>query len=198
MIGWAAGALFAPVVAARTVSFDKRPGLAVALVSAGMGEVCLRPLPVARLSRKSYRQRPVPMQSRHNSVTECGDSFSEAVFHPLRASRNAGIKGRPNVCWSRYRTGVTDPSRSFRRRWRMTGLQPLRSFSFCQRRRVSEQRDITQKPERSNKQVQWSCGRADVLLLCAGPQQTSPKGSGAPKRSARSPMRRSRQSPTAA
>jgi hypothetical protein len=51
MIGLVAGAFFAPIIAAPTVSFDKRRGLAVALVSAGMGEVCLRCIAVVRRRR---------------------------------------------------------------------------------------------------------------------------------------------------
>ncbi len=47
MIGLAAGAFFAPIIAATTVSFDKRRGLAVALVSAGMG---VAPMTIAPLA----------------------------------------------------------------------------------------------------------------------------------------------------
>lgn len=47
MIGLAAGAFFAPIIAATTVSFDKRRSLAVALVSAGMG---VAPMTIAPLA----------------------------------------------------------------------------------------------------------------------------------------------------
>ena len=47
LIGVAAGAFFAPIIAATTVSFDKRRGLAVALVSAGMG---VAPMTIAPLA----------------------------------------------------------------------------------------------------------------------------------------------------
>jgi MFS family permease len=47
MIGVAAGAFFAPIIAATTVSFDKRRGLAVSLVSAGMG---VAPMTIAPLA----------------------------------------------------------------------------------------------------------------------------------------------------
>lgn len=47
LIGLAAGAFFAPIIAATTVSFDKRRGLAVALVSAGMG---VAPMTIAPLA----------------------------------------------------------------------------------------------------------------------------------------------------
>ena len=47
LIGVAAGAFFAPIIAATTVSFDKRRGLAIALVSAGMG---VAPMTIAPLA----------------------------------------------------------------------------------------------------------------------------------------------------
>ncbi|HZY17849.1 MAG TPA: MFS transporter [Ramlibacter sp.] len=47
LIGVAAGAFFAPIIAATTVSFEKRRGLAVALVSAGMG---VAPMTIAPLA----------------------------------------------------------------------------------------------------------------------------------------------------
>jgi MFS family permease len=47
LIGVAAGAFFAPIIAATSVSFDKRRGLAIALVSAGMG---VAPMTVAPLA----------------------------------------------------------------------------------------------------------------------------------------------------
>jgi MFS family permease len=47
LIGLAAGAFFAPIIAATTVSFDKRRGLAIALVSAGMG---VAPMTIAPLA----------------------------------------------------------------------------------------------------------------------------------------------------
>ena len=47
LVGVAAGAFFAPIIAATTVSFDKRRGLAVALVSAGMG---VAPMTIAPLA----------------------------------------------------------------------------------------------------------------------------------------------------
>jgi MFS family permease len=47
LIGVAAGAFFAPIIAATTVSFDKRRSLAVALVSAGMG---VAPMTIAPLA----------------------------------------------------------------------------------------------------------------------------------------------------
>lgn len=47
LIGLAAGAFFAPIIAATTVSFDKHRGLAVALVSAGMG---VAPMTIAPLA----------------------------------------------------------------------------------------------------------------------------------------------------
>lgn len=50
------------------------------------------------------------MCSRRNSVTECGDGFSEAVVR--RSAMPAGIRGRPYVCWSRDRTGAADPQSS--------------------------------------------------------------------------------------
>jgi MFS family permease len=47
LIGVAAGAFFAPIIAATTLSFDKRRSLAVALVSAGMG---VAPMTIAPLA----------------------------------------------------------------------------------------------------------------------------------------------------
>jgi len=47
LIGVAAGAFFAPIIAATSVSFDKRRGLAIALVSAGMG---VAPMTIAPLA----------------------------------------------------------------------------------------------------------------------------------------------------
>lgn len=47
LIGLAAGAFFAPIIAATSVSFDKRRGLAIALVSAGMG---VAPMTIAPLA----------------------------------------------------------------------------------------------------------------------------------------------------
>jgi MFS family permease len=47
LTGVAAGAFFAPIIGATTVSFDKRRGLAVALVSAGMG---VAPMTIAPLA----------------------------------------------------------------------------------------------------------------------------------------------------
>jgi MFS family permease len=47
LIGVAAGAFFSPIIAATSVSFDKRRGLAVALVSAGMG---VAPMTIAPLA----------------------------------------------------------------------------------------------------------------------------------------------------
>jgi hypothetical protein len=40
-----------------------------------------RPLPVARPSKKSCRQRPIPKYSRRSSVTERRGDFCEAVVH---------------------------------------------------------------------------------------------------------------------
>src|SRR5205823_3864665 len=54
-----------------------------------------RPLAVARPSRKSCRQRPVPKYSRRSSVTERGEDFSEALVHRLA---NAGRHQGPTVC----------------------------------------------------------------------------------------------------
>lgn len=51
-----------------------------------------RPFPVARPSRKSCRQRPVPKYCRRSSATERVDDLSEAVVH--RLVMPAGIKGR--------------------------------------------------------------------------------------------------------
>ena len=47
LIGVAAGAFFAPIIAATSVSFEKRRGLAIALVSAGMG---VAPMTIAPLA----------------------------------------------------------------------------------------------------------------------------------------------------
>ena len=47
LIGLAAGAFFSPIIAATSISFDKRRGLAVALVSAGMG---VAPMTIAPLA----------------------------------------------------------------------------------------------------------------------------------------------------
>jgi MFS family permease len=47
LIGAAAGAFFAPIIAATSVSFEKRRGLAIALVSAGMG---VAPMTIAPLA----------------------------------------------------------------------------------------------------------------------------------------------------
>jgi MFS family permease len=47
LMGLAAGAFFAPIMAATSVSFDRRRGLAVALVSAGMG---VSPMTIAPLA----------------------------------------------------------------------------------------------------------------------------------------------------
>jgi MFS family permease len=47
LIGLAAGAFFAPIIAATSVSFEKRRGLAIALVSAGMG---VAPMTIAPLA----------------------------------------------------------------------------------------------------------------------------------------------------
>jgi MFS family permease len=47
LIGVAAGAFFAPIISATTVSFEKRRGLAVSLVSAGMG---VAPMTIAPLA----------------------------------------------------------------------------------------------------------------------------------------------------
>lgn len=47
LIGAAAGAFFAPIIGATSVSFDKRRGLAIALVSAGMG---VAPMTIAPLA----------------------------------------------------------------------------------------------------------------------------------------------------
>ncbi|MBK0390973.1 MFS transporter [Ramlibacter algicola] len=47
LMGVAAGAFFAPVIAATTVSFEKRRGLAIALVSAGMGVAPMTMSPLA-------------------------------------------------------------------------------------------------------------------------------------------------------
>lgn len=47
LVGAAAGAFFAPIIAATTVSFEKRRGLAVALVTAGMG---VAPMTIAPLA----------------------------------------------------------------------------------------------------------------------------------------------------
>ncbi|HEX2546422.1 MAG TPA: MFS transporter [Ramlibacter sp.] len=47
LIGVAAGAFFAPIISATTVSFEKRRGLAVSLVSAGMG---IAPMTIAPLA----------------------------------------------------------------------------------------------------------------------------------------------------
>jgi MFS family permease len=47
LIGVAAGAFFAPIIAATSVSFDQRRGLAIALVSAGMG---VAPMTIAPLA----------------------------------------------------------------------------------------------------------------------------------------------------
>lgn len=47
VMGVAAGAFFAPIIAATTVSFEKRRGLAIALVSAGMG---VAPMTIAPLA----------------------------------------------------------------------------------------------------------------------------------------------------
>ena len=47
LIGVAAGAFFAPIIAATSVSFEKRRGLAIALVSAGMG---VAPITIAPLA----------------------------------------------------------------------------------------------------------------------------------------------------
>jgi MFS family permease len=47
LVGVAAGAFFAPIMAATSVSFDKRRGLAIALVSAGMG---VAPMTIAPLA----------------------------------------------------------------------------------------------------------------------------------------------------
>lgn len=58
LIGVAAGAFFAPIIAATTVSFDKRRGLAVALVSAGMGvaPMTIAPLAAWLVTHYGWRQ----------------------------------------------------------------------------------------------------------------------------------------------
>lgn len=57
LIGVAAGAFFAPIIAATTVSFDRRRGLAVALVSAGMGvaPMTIAPLAAWLVTRYGWR-----------------------------------------------------------------------------------------------------------------------------------------------
>jgi MFS family permease len=58
LIGLAAGAFFAPIIAATTVSFEKRRSLAIALVSAGMGVAPMTIAPLAGwlVSQQGWRQ----------------------------------------------------------------------------------------------------------------------------------------------